>query len=64
MSDINWRDIQEDRSVFLKENATRAVVILTEESDKTPRDTACHYIDYYTYVDRASGERVKRYAFL
>lgn len=64
MSDINWRDIQEDTSVFEQDNANRAVIILTEESDKTPRDTSCHYIDYYTHVDRASGECVKYYAFL
>lgn len=64
MSDINWRDIREDTSVFEQANANRAVIILTEESNKTPRDTTGNYIDYYTYVDRVSGERVKYYAFL
>jgi len=64
MSDINWRDIKIDESIFELENSNRGILILTDVSWKLPRTTVCCYVDYHTRIDRASEEKVLYYAFL
>ena len=63
-SDIYWRDIKEDESIFDPINSKRGILILTDIMDKEPRSTICNYVDCYTYVDRDSHEIVTHYAFL
>ena len=64
MSDINWRDIQQDETIFEAENSKRGILIRTDVADWEPRSTVCTYVDYYTHVDRACQEEVRYYAFL
>ena len=59
-NDINWRDISEDKSVFLPENKRRTILV---ETDVTLDVSVAQYVDRnYTLTTRE--EKVIRYAFI
>lgn len=61
MSDINWRDINEDRSVFLPENKRKEILV---ETDVTTRLDWAEHINPHNNLLKTCKETVKRYAFL
>ncbi len=62
-TDINWRDINDDDSVFLPENAHRTILV---ETDVTIDVSVAMYVDKYSYphILRTREEKVIRYAFI
>ena len=59
-SDVTWRDIREDNSVFLPENKRRTILV---ETDVTLDVSVAQYVDQnYTLTTRE--EKVIRYAFI
>jgi hypothetical protein len=63
-SDIFWRDIQEDDSIFHQDNKDRAILILTNVADTYPRNSLAKYVDIFNNRDNSCNEFVKFYAFL
>jgi hypothetical protein len=67
-TDIFWRDIQEDDSIFHEENQARnrTVLIVTNVMNlfSHPRITYAKYVDSLNNRDRSSNEIVLFYAFL
>jgi hypothetical protein len=65
-TDIFWRDIQEDDSLFLDCNKKRAILVLTDimNSPSYPRVTVAEYVNSFNYRDRSFNETVLFYAFL
>jgi hypothetical protein len=64
--DIEWRDINEDRSIFNKDMWFRAILVLTDIGNEPDmaRITMCSRIDPSTNKDRELNEKVEYYAFL
>ena len=65
-TDIFWRDIQEDDSLFLESNAKRSILFLSDVCNRVfaARITRAQYVDLSGYYDSFSGEKVAFYAFL
>jgi hypothetical protein len=65
-TDIFWRDIQEDDSIFRHFNKERAILVLTNvmNSPSYPRVTVAKYVDILDNRDYSLNETVKFYAFL
>lgn len=65
-TDVFWRDINEDDSIFLKENKERAILILTDvvKSPSCPRTSLAKYVDILNNRDYSYEEHVRFYAFL
>jgi len=65
-TDIFWRDIQEDDSIFQKENENRAILILTDvtTSPTLPKVSRADFVKIENNQDRCCGEIVQFYAFL
>jgi hypothetical protein len=65
-TDIFWRDIHEDDSIFQALNGNRSVLVLTDvmNTPNFPRVTLSKYVDFLSNEDRGSNEVVKFYAFL
>jgi hypothetical protein len=63
MSDINWRLISEDESLFEKENRNREILIETADNHSMHFSKAC-YVQRYPYIDRSIQQPVARYAFI
>jgi len=60
-SDIKWRSISEDDSLFDESNALRAIIYI--KGDEIFQ-AYCYDINPWTNVDRVTDERVDRYAFV
>lgn len=62
-TDINWRDINDDDSVFLPENKNRQILV---ETDVTIDVCTAKYVDKHSYPHmlRTREEKVIRYAFI
>jgi hypothetical protein len=65
-TDIFWRDIAEDDSIFQRENKQRLILVITEETNSLgcPRVTFAQSVDILSNEDYGSNEVVKFYAFL
>ena len=65
-TDINWRDIQEDNSIFEPENQDRFVLVLTDVSDSPvgARISVSKYVDILNNRDYSLNETITFYAFL
>lgn len=65
-TDVNWRDINQDSSIFDEENKNRAVLIRTNISDSPffCRISLAKYVDIVTNKDYSCQETVTFYAFL
>jgi hypothetical protein len=61
MNDINWRDINEDRSLFLEENKYRRIIAETDNG--LIWDSIAVYVDQNSYVLEECGYRIVRYAY-
>ncbi len=61
MSDINWRDISEDRSLFEQENWDREILIVTNTGSM--HFSKARYVEY-TYYDNSIEQLVVRYAYI
>jgi len=66
-ADEDWRDIQKDDTIFLKENRPRRTRILSHTEDDTKpifSIVMCQYVDPKTHIDFTSDRRVTHYALL
>ena len=65
-TDINWRDIHEDDSIFEKENKNRAILVQTNvaNSPMSARVTMARYVSILNNRDFSLEENVTFYAFL
>lgn len=65
-TDINWRDIHEDDSIFEEENKNRAILVQTNvgNSPTSARVTMARYVDILNNRDFSLEENVTFYAFL
>jgi len=65
-TDINWRDIHEDDSIFEKENKNRAILVQTNvaNSPMSARVTIARYVSILNNRDFSLEENVTFYAFL
>jgi hypothetical protein len=63
MSDINWRDIKKDHSIFEPSNKNRVILV---ETDVTTRIDWAKHVEYNRgdYELRTTQEKVLRYAFI
>ena len=61
MNDINWRDINEDHHIFLKDLKHKRVIL---ETDVAFRIDFASNVDPYNNVLLTCEETVLRYAFL
>jgi hypothetical protein len=61
MSDINWREISEDRSLFKKENWDREILIVTTTGSM--HFSKARYVTY-THYDKSIEQLVVRYAYI
>jgi hypothetical protein len=61
MNDINWRDINEDRSVFDPVNQNRMILAQTDEA---VRIDWAEYINSKNNVLKTCKETVKKYAYI
>lgn len=59
MNDINWRNINEDHTLFLEDNRYRRILIETDVSFRIALGSEIDK-DYYDYYE----EPVKRYAYI
>ena len=64
MSDINWRLISEDQSLFEKENRNREILI--ETSNHSMHFSKASYVQSYPcpYMDRSIQQPIARYAYI
>ena len=60
-TDITWRDISEDKSVFLPENKERQILV---ETEMTLDISMAKYVDKYDNYLKTRDERVIRYSFI
>ena len=60
-TDINWRDIEEDDSVFLPENAYRTILV---ETNVTMDVSVAMFVDKHSHILRTREEKLIRYAFI
>lgn len=60
-TDITWRDISEDNSVFLPENKERQILVETEMAMDI---SMAKYVDKYNNYLKTRDERVVRYSFI
>ena len=65
-TDVFWRDIQEDDSIFLECNKKRTILIITNvmNSFLYPRVTEAKYVDISNNRDYTFDEIVLFYAFI
>lgn len=65
-TDVFWRDIHEDDSLFLTANKERSILVLTNvmDSPSYPRVTVAKYVNSFNYRDHSLNERVLFYAYL
>jgi len=65
-TDINWRDINEDDSIFNDENKNRFILVQTNIGDSPiiPRISLAKYVDILNNRDYSLNENVTFYAFL
>jgi hypothetical protein len=65
-TDIFWRDIAEDDSIFQRENKQRLILVITEETNSLGRPlvTFAKDVDILSNEDYGHNEVVKFYAFL
>ena len=65
-TDINWRDIQEDSSIFEPENRNRFILVQTNIGDSpvSARLSVAKYVDMLNNRDYSLEENVTFYAFL
>jgi hypothetical protein len=61
MNDINWRNIDEDKSLFLEENKGKRIIVLT--TNGLIWDSFTHYVNPNTYVLEECGYKVELYAY-
>lgn len=61
MNDINWRDINEDRSLFLEENKHRRII--AETTNGLIWDSFARYVNSNSYELEECGYKVARYAY-
>jgi hypothetical protein len=61
MSDVNWRDIKEDRSLFYEENCHRKILVVTDVG--VIRESVAKYVDRYNF-ETCCEEYVVKYAYL
>jgi hypothetical protein len=61
MSDVNWRDITLDKSIFLPENSNKEIIVLTNKG--LVRETKAKYVDL-DYFMKCCEEIVMFYAYL
>jgi hypothetical protein len=61
MSDVNWRNINEDQSIFLEENKHRRIIAQT--TNDLIWDSFASYVDCNTYVLKECEYKVERYAY-
>jgi hypothetical protein len=61
MSDIHWREIDEDRSLFEQENWDREILIVTTTGSM--HFSKARYVEY-TYCDNSIEQQVARYAYI
>ena len=61
MSDINWRYIEFDKSIFLPENSNKDIIVLTNKG--LVRETKAEYVDS-DYFMKCCEEIVMIYAYL
>jgi hypothetical protein len=65
MSDINWRDISEDQSIFDEENRNREILIETSDNHSMHFSNARYILSYpYPYIDGSIQQPVARYAYI
>ena len=62
MSDINWRNIEGDFSIFAPENKYKSILIFTELG--VIRESLGRYVEPWGYKCNACGEKVIKYAFI
>jgi hypothetical protein len=62
MSDINWRDISKDRSLFEIENWGREILIVTTTGSM--HFSTARYVQYTTYIEQGIDQLVARYAYI
>ena len=60
-TNITWRDISEDNSVFLPENKERQILV---ETEITLDISMAKYVDKYDNYLKTRDERVIRYSFI
>ncbi len=63
MSDINWRNITEDESLFDEQNKDREILIETADNNSLHFSKA-RYVQNYPYMDRSIQQPVARYAYI
>lgn len=65
-TDINWRDIHEDDSIFNAENKNRFILVQTNIADSpmSARISLAKYVDIFNNRDSSLEEEVTFYAFL
>ncbi len=61
MSDVNWRYIEFDKSIFLPENSNKDIIVLTNKG--LVRETKAKYVDS-DYFMKCCQEIVMLYAYL
>ena len=61
-TDINWRDISEDRSLFEIANWNREILIQTTTGSM--HFSKARYVQYTTYIDEGIEQLVTRYAYI
>lgn len=61
MNDINWRKIEEDRSLFLVENKHQRIIV--ETTNGLIWDSFTSYVDPNTFVLKECDYKVERYAY-
>jgi hypothetical protein len=61
MNDINWRKIDEDRSLFLEENKHKRIIV--ETTNGLIWDSFTTYVNPNTHVLEECGYKVARYAY-
>ena len=62
-SDINWRHISEDQSLFERENQDREILIETADN-RSMHFSKARYVQPYPYMDRSIQQPVARYAYI
>ena len=63
MSDINWRDIKKDHSIFDPINKDREILVETDVTLRIDWAKHVHY-DRGDYELKTTQEKVLRYAFI
>jgi hypothetical protein len=61
MNDIHWRNIEEDKSLFLEENKDKRIIV--ETTNGLIWDSLPFYVNPSTYVLETCEYKVARYAY-